>query len=163
MNIRARFAVVSLSALALAGCSPTLVESPSPAPSAPAAQARPAAFPVDKLVGNWGVSSYREEKDRPRTEAMAKTQCKLPYSITKGPTDGVMMHVADDTKLYELTLKGTADGKTYLGFNAPPGDLSDREILSRTDNVMIMRFVDPDVAKRYGTFIYVRCPGGARA
>ena len=30
-----------------------------------------------------------------------------PYTIAKGPTDGVMMHVADDPKLYELRLKGS--------------------------------------------------------
>ena len=92
---------------------------------------------------------------------MARQHCRLPYVITKGPTDGVMMHVADDAQLYELTLKGSADGKTYLGFDAPPGHPQDREILSLTENEIIMRFVAPDVHARYGTFVYVRCPGGA--
>ena len=68
-----------------------------------------------------------------------------------------MMHVADDPKLYELRLKGDAAGKTYLGFEAPPGDPQDREILSATDQLMTMRFVDPDANRRYGTFVYVRC------
>ena len=65
--------------------------------------------------------------------------------------------VADDAKLYELRLKGDAAGKTYLGFEAPPGDPQDREILSSTDRLMTMRFVDPDSNRRYGTFVYVRC------
>jgi len=68
-----------------------------------------------------------------------------------------MMHVADDAKLYELRLKGDATGKTYVGFEAPPGDPQDREILSSTDRLMTMRFVDPDANRRYGTFVYVRC------
>ena len=68
-----------------------------------------------------------------------------------------MMHVADDAKLYELDLKKSADGKTYLGFDAPPGDPQDREVLSMSANEMIMRFVDPDANTRYGIFVYVRC------
>ena len=79
------------------------------------------------------------------------------YTIAKGPTDGVMMHVADDPKLYELRLKGDAAGRTYVGFEAPPGDPQDREILSSTDSLMVMRFVDPNAHRRYGTFVYVRC------
>ncbi|MET0606678.1 MAG: hypothetical protein ABWZ80_09500 [Beijerinckiaceae bacterium] len=112
---------------------------------------------MTKLVGRWGVASYREEKDRQRTEAQARSHCRQPYVIAKGPTDGVMMHVADDPKPYELTLKGGSDGKTYLGFEAPPGDPQDREIVSFNDNLMVMRWVSPDVNTRYGTFVYVRC------
>lgn len=149
---------VACAALLLAGC--------ASAPSGPVAQAPPqparvaAAYPVTALVGSWGVASFREDRDRPRTEAMARQHCRLPYVVTKGPTDGVMMHVADDAKLYELTLKGSADGKVYLGFDAPPGHPQDRQILSLTDNLIVMRFVAPDVHARYGTFVYVRCPGG---
>lgn len=68
-----------------------------------------------------------------------------------------MMHVADDPQLYELRLKGDTAGRTYLGFEAPPGHPQDREILSATNNLMTMRFVDPDANQRYGTFVYVRC------
>jgi len=118
----------------------------------------PAAYSVDKFIGRWGVASFRDEKDRQRTEAQARAQCKLPYVITKGPSDGIMMHVADDPTLHELTVKGGAGGKTYLGFDAPPGDDQDREVLSVTDNMFVARFVNPDIATRYGTFIYIRCP-----
>jgi len=132
--------------------------SPAPAPT-PAAPV-PMAFevlPPDPLLGKWGVASYRDEKDRARTEKMARVQCKNAYVIAKGPTDGVMMHVADDPDQHELALKKGADGKTYLGFNAPPGDPADREVTELTPKLMVMKFVDPDTATRYGTFVYVRC------
>jgi len=67
------------------------------------------------------------------------------------------MHVADDPTVHELRLKGDSAGKTYLGFDAPPRDPQDREILSMSDRMMTMRFVDPDANSRYGTFIYARC------
>jgi hypothetical protein len=88
---------------------------------------------------------------------MARTQCRLPYVIAKGPTDGVMMHVADDPQLYELTLKGSKDGKTYLGFDAPPGDPQDREILSYSDKLVVMRYANAETNTRYGTLVYTRC------
>jgi hypothetical protein len=134
------------------GCAVTPGEAP---PSA--GIAAPAAFKRERLIGRWGVASFHDNKDRKRTEREAKAQCSLSYTIAKGPTDGVMMHVANDPKLYELRLKGDAAGRTYLGFEAPPGDPQDREILSATDNLLIMRFVDPDANRRYGTFVYVRC------
>jgi hypothetical protein len=146
------FAVAAVASLAVAGC--TLTE--SKAPSAAAVET-PAAFARERLIGRWGVASFHTDKDRERTEREARTQCSLPYTIAKGPTDGVMMHVADDPKLYELRLKGDTAGRTYLGFEAPPGDPQDREILSATNNLMTMRFVDPDANRRYGTFVYVRC------
>lgn len=145
-------------ALALAGCMTAPNPTPVAAPAAsPGSQRLPSPYPVTALVGSWGVASYREERDRPRTEAMARQHCRTPYVITQGPTDGVIMHVADDARPYELTFKGGADGKTYLGFDAPPGHAQDREIVSFSDNLIVMRFVDPAVHARYGTFIYVRC------
>jgi hypothetical protein len=139
--------------LVLSGCGGTPSETLAPARVA----ATPAAYPVERLVGSWGVASYREEKDRARTEAQARAHCKQPYVISKGPTDGVMMHVADDPTPHELTLKGGPGGKTYLGFEGPPGDEQDREILSMSDNIFVARFVSPEINARYGTLIYVRC------
>ncbi len=144
-------------ALLLAGCAST--EAPAPVAQQQRQQMRPAAYPVTALVGSWGIASYREDRDRPRTESMARQHCRTPYVITRGPTDGIMMHVADDPRAYELTLKGGADGKTYLGFEVPPPHAQDREILSLTENLIVMRFIAPDVHARYGTFVYVRCPG----
>jgi hypothetical protein len=118
---------------------------------------RPTSMRREQLVGRWGVASFREDKDRRRVEAQARAQCRLPYNIALGPTDGVMMHLADDSKLYELRLKGASNGKTYLGTESPPGDWQDREVVSLTDREIVLRFVDPDANSRYGTFIYVRC------
>jgi hypothetical protein len=150
---RGRALSIAVMMLAVGGCVATTGETPS-AGSGPIA---PAAFERERLIGRWGVASFHDEKDRRRTEAEARAQCSQAYAIAKGPTDGVMMHVADDPKRYELRLKGDAGGRTYLGFEAPPGHPQDREILSSTDNLMIMRFVDPDANRRYGTFVYVRC------
>lgn len=139
--------------LMAAGCAST----PSEQGAASVAPAGPASFARERLIGRWGIASFHNEKDRKRTEGQARAQCNLPYSITKGPTDGVMMHVADDPKLYELKLKGGPAGKNYLGFEAPAGDPQDREILSASDNLLTMRFVDSDAQRRYGTFVFVRC------
>jgi hypothetical protein len=139
-------------ALTVTGCAST----PNKASLSGSAET-PASFSRERLIGRWGVASFHTDKDRPRTEREAKAQCSLPYTIAKGPTDGVMMHVADDPKLHELRLKGDVAGRTYLGFEAPPGDPQDREIVSATDNLITMRFVDPDANRRYGTFVYVRC------
>lgn len=157
--MKSQFFFAAVLCAGVAGCASTPGESLTPARPA-ALTAAPAAYSVDKLVGSWGIASYREEKDRARTEAQARAACKLPYAITKGPTDGVMMHVADDTAKHELTLKGAPGGKTYLGFEGPPGDEQDREILSMADNMFVTRYIAPDTHTRYGTFIYVRC--GAR-
>lgn len=143
-----------LLALAACGGGESLQSSAgSSATSAPA----PAKISREALVGRWGVASFHTDKDRKRTEAEARGQCKQPYVIAKGPGDGVMMHVADDPKLYELRLKAGPGGKTYLGFEAPAGDPQDRELLSVTPKEITARFVDPDANARYGTFIYSRC------
>ncbi len=145
-----------LLATSLAGCVSLGLGNPEPAP-APNVEAAPAPYSVDRLVGAWGVASYRDEKDRPRTEAMARAQCKLPYVIKRGPTDGVIMHVADDSKPHELGLKKGDDGRVYLGFAGPAGDAQDRVILSITEREFVARYVDPDTNARYGTLVYVRC------
>ncbi len=143
--------------LGLAGCVGGGSSSSSRAAASAAIAPAPANVTTAQLIGRWGIASYHTDKDRKRTEAQAKAQCGQPYVIAKGASDGVMMHVADDPKRYELRLKGDAAGRTYLGFEAPPGHPQDREILSSTDDLMTMRFVDPDANRRYGTFVYVRC------
>jgi hypothetical protein len=144
--------------LSLSGClSTTIGGLTSPEAPKPGAEDSPPPFSADRLVGAWGVASYREEKDRSRTEVQARAQCKLPYLIKRGPTDGVIMHVADDATPHELALKRGSDGKVYLGFAGPAGDSQDRVILSMNDKEFIARYVDPDTNTRYGTFVYVRC------
>lgn len=141
-------------AVSLAGCS---ADTERGSPAAVAVISAPSHIGLDMIVGRWGIASFHTEKDRKRTEAEARAQCSQPYVVAKGASDGVMMHVADDPKLYELRLKEGAGGKAYLGFEAPAGDPQDREILSATKSMLVMRFVDPDANRRYGTFIFVRC------
>lgn len=152
VRVRA-LAAGSLVALAVGACAMTPTNDAAPRASVSA----PASIQRQQIVGRWGIASFHTDKDRRRTEAEARGQCSQPYTIAVGPTDGVMMHVADDPKLYELRLKGDSTGRTFIGFEAPPGDPQDREILSFTDRVMTLRFVDPDANARYGTFVYVRC------
>jgi hypothetical protein len=142
---------IPFAAAALGGCQAT----PPAQPVAPAAVA--STIPADAIVGRWGLASYQKEADRARTTAAARAQCGKPYIIEKGQSGGVIMHVADDPQPQELFLKGSADGKTFIG---PPGDaggISDREIVSFEKDVFVTHWVDPEVAGRYGTMVYVRC------
>ena len=135
-------------ALSLAACQ--TIERPSAI--APAAQT----LSIDPLIGKWGLAAYMRDADRPRTEKEARAQCSNAYVISKGPTGGAMMHLADEKERTEIVLK-SAGGKTYLG---PAGEAplaEDREIVSIEPKTLVMRYVDPDVAARYGTSIYVRC------
>lgn len=156
---RARIVCVALAAAALAGCGASeRTLAPSAPPSSGSSSLGPAAptVPADKLVGKWGLGAYHRDSDRPRTEKEARAQCSNPYVIAKGSNGGVIMHVADEKEPEELFLK-TAGGKTYLGPAGPAPMAEDRELVSSDGHVMIMRFMDPDVIKRYGTSIYVRC------
>jgi hypothetical protein len=144
-------------ACAVDGCSYFdfgFMSSPAPAPS-PASSFR--VLPPDPLIGKWGVASYRNANDRPAAEKLARERCASPYLIVKGPTDGAMMNVAEDPDPHELALKRGGDGRTYVGFNAPPGDPNDRELIEQTPKLLVMRFVDPDKNSRYGAAVYMRC------
>ena len=161
-----RLVAVLTGVLALAGCStfhnPFQQEEPPPPPAAPAVQPTlPPAFQPEEIVGRWGFASYHKEGDRARTEAAAKAQCNKPYVINRGPSGGVMMHLADDAKPSELRLKGAPGGKTYVGPDGPPASPQDREVVTFDGRVLVLRWMDPEVASRYGTGVYVRC--GARA
>ena len=148
--------------LALAGCAGLggLGGAPSP-PPAPAVAARPSIAPSD-IIGRWGLASYHREDDRARTEAAARNQCKQPYAIGSGGAGGVMMLNHDNPNIMEHQIKASADGKTYVGPGAEPGGRDDREVASFDGRVLILKWVDPEVAGRYGTMILVRCgPEGA--
>ena len=143
-------------ALLLAACgsmslSPTAPAAPEPAPE------MPASIRADEIVGRWGLASYQDPKDRARTEAAARAQCKQPYVIGAGSSGGVIMHLADQATPQELRLKGSPSGKNYIGPPGPAGGEQDREIISFDGRVLITRFLDPDAATRYGNMVYVRC------
>jgi hypothetical protein len=153
-------AAAAAAALTLAGCA-TGPDTPPAAASPPPAAALPSSIPARDLVGRWGYASYQKEADRPRTEAAARGQCGKPYVIGAGPSGGVLMHLADEAQQQELQLKGGPGGKNYVGPAGPAGDMKDREIVSFDGRVLVLRWVDPEVAGRYGTGIYVRCAARA--
>lgn len=145
--------------LAISGCaSVTERASPSVAPVTPAVS-----ITTEDLVGNWGLGSFREEKDLPRTINEARRYCNNPYVITRGPNNGVMMYLADQSQPSELVLK-TASGRVYIGPPGPAGMPKDRQITSFQDGVVVAPWVDPAVTARYGTMVFVRCgqPAPAR-
>lgn len=151
-------AVVAVSALALANCSinqPPLVEAPPPAPAL--APEIPATIRAEEIVGRWGYGAYHNEADRARTEAAARGQCGQPVIINRGPNGGVLMYLADSAQLQELNLKGSPSGKNYIGPPGPAGGMQDREIVAFDGRVMVLRWMNPEVASRYGTGVYVRC------
>src|SRR5262245_24125128 len=117
--------IIGLSAASVSACSttrPPQVAVEPPAPEVPA-KLRPVV-----IAGRWGYAAFHQPKDRTRTEANARGQCKQPFVIGQGPTGGVMMYLADSTQLQELRLKGSPSGRDYIG---PPGETpgpQDREI-----------------------------------
>jgi hypothetical protein len=148
-------AIAAVLATVLTGCTSgsqqAALQEPGVAPETPAT------VRADQIVGRWGVASYQDPKDRTRVEAAAKAQCKLPYVITAGASGGVVMHLADEAAPQDLRLKGGPSGKNYIGPPGPAGGEKDREVVSVDSRLLIMRFVDPDAAKRYGNMVYVRC------
>jgi hypothetical protein len=146
-------------ALTLAGCaSMSIGPSSEPPPAAPSAALLPASIPAQDLVGRWGLAAYHKAEDRARTETAARGQCRQPYNISRGPTGGVIMHLADQSQPTELVLKGGPGGQNFVGpGDEPGGSARDREILSMDGRVMVLRWVDPEIAGRYGNMVYVRC------
>jgi hypothetical protein len=152
--------------LALAGCSgfslPTFSTGGDVPPPEPAGvPMMPSRYQPEEIVGRWGYTSYQKETDRARTVVAAGRLCRQPYVIAKGPTGGVMMHLADQRQPTELRLKGGPGGRSFIGPDGEPGGPQDREIVSFDGRVLVTRYVDPDAANRYGNMVYVRC--GPRA
>jgi len=156
-------ALIALAALTLGGCASQSISwggltGSEPPPAAPVAAPLPASIPAQDLVGRWGLAAYHKEEDRLRTEAAARGQCRQPYNISRGPSGGVIMHLADQAQPTELSLKGGPDGKNYIGPGEDPaGGARDREIVAFDGRVLITRFTDAEIAGRYGTSVYVRC------
>ena len=153
------FAVVLLAGLpTLAACSSVnnpFASSASAVP--PAAPLVPPSIRAEEIVGRWGLASYHRDQDRPRTEAAARSQCTQPYAIEASPSGGVMMLGHDSPKVQDMTLKGSVEGKTYIGPGGDPAGADDREVVSFDGRVMILKWVDPEVAGRYGIMVLVRC------
>jgi hypothetical protein len=157
--------VAALAALALTACTsntPPLEQTAAPAQTQPAI---PSQYRPEEVVGRWGYGAFHNDSDLARTSAAARGQCGQPVEITRGSNGGVMMYLADSAQLQELQLKGSANGKNYIGPPGNAGGPQDREIVSFDGRTMVLRWMDPEVAGRYGTGVYVRCApeGVARA
>jgi hypothetical protein len=111
----------------------------------------------EEIVGRWGLASYHRDPDRARTVVKAKSQCTIPYQIEASASGGVRMLGHDNPQMQEMTLKGSAEGKTYLGPGSDPAGMEDREVVSFDGSVLILKWVDPEVAGRYGNMVLVRC------
>ena len=150
--------VATLAALALAACTsntPPLEQTAAPAPMAQ--PAIPSQYRPEEVVGRWGYGAFHKQEDYARTAAAARGQCGQPVEITRGASGGVMMYLADSAQLQELQLKGSTNGKNYIGPPGPAGGEQDREIVSFDGRVLITRFIEKDAATRYGNMVYVRC------
>lgn len=164
-------AVVVTAGVALAGCSGTMPSFSSfgggdPAPPPAAAPAGPVGQPSirpDDIVGRWGIASFHKPEDQPRTEAAARGQCSQPYVINRG-SEGVAMLGHDNPQVQDMMIKASADGRTYIGPGPEPGAADDREVTSFDGRVLVLKWVDPEVAGRYGTMVLVRCgaPGAPK-
>jgi hypothetical protein len=158
----ARAMVAAALTLALAGCAgqapPQVAVAAAPPPEV---DAPPGSIPAQDLVGRWGFVAYHKQADRARTEVAARGLCNQPYVIGPGPTGGIMMHLADQSQPEELRVKGGPGGRNYIGPQGPAADTRDREVVSFDGRVLILRWIDPEVAGRYGTGLYVRCVGRA--
>lgn len=159
----AKLMAASVLALSLGACGGGM-SLPSFSTSSPPPEAEPGLGPemkasirAEEIVGRWGLASYQNPADRPRTEAAARAQCKNPYVIGAGANGGVVMHLADQATPQELRIKGSQSGKNYIGPPGPPGSEQDREIVSFDGRIMVTRFIEKDTATRYGNMVYVRC------
>ena len=163
VRIAATAIALSAGAIALSACATNPFSSPEPAPPPAAAVAPeiPASIRPEEIVGRWGYGAYHNEADRSRTETAARAQCGQPVVINRGPNGGVMMYLADSAQLQELRLKGSPSGVNFVGPPGPAGGPQDREIVSFDGRVLVLRWIDQEVAGRYGTGIYVRCAARA--
>jgi hypothetical protein len=134
-----------------------------PPPPSPASAPPPPNMNVSDFIGRWGYAAYHKDADRARTEVAARGQCNNAYTIGRGPSGGIMMHLADAREPQELRLKAGADGKIYLGPEGPAPEAQDREVVLFDGRILLLRYVDPETSGRYGTSVYVRCgaPGTA--
>jgi hypothetical protein len=126
---------------------------PPPAPSGPPPRA---AITPEDVVGRWGLAAFHKPEDRARTEAAARGQCRQPYVINRSST-GVAMLGHDNPKVEDMLIKASQEGKTYIGPGPDAGGADDRELVTFDGRVLVLKWVDPEVAGRYGTMVLVRC------
>ena len=158
-------AVLSTGAVTLAACTSSSFNNPfgsnpfstASAPDAPSTPLPPPSLRAEDIVGRWGLASYHRDQDRNRTEAAARGQCNQAYVINRSPSGGVMMLGHDNPAVQDMAIKGSYENKTYIGPGPTPASGDDREVLSFDGRVLILKWVDPEIAGRYGNMVLVRC------
>jgi hypothetical protein len=157
---------ILIAGFALAGCSGSMPSLSMPSwgggsePSPAVAPVGPAARPslaAEDIVGRWGIASFHKPEDQPRTEAAARSQCTQPYIINRSST-GVAMLGHDNPRVQDMIIKASADGRTFVGPGPDAGGTDDREVVGFDGRVLVLKWIDPEVASRYGTMVLVRCP-----
>lgn len=143
-------------AVLLSACTTVQQQQPAMVAGLPAVPPSIVITAVD-LEGDWGLASFRNEADRPRTETEARTACNNPYKVTLGPNGGVMMYLADQTQPTEVIVKAGPGGQVFIGPPGPPAIVQDRVVISYENNVLVSDWLDPSARERYGTMIFVRC------
>jgi len=156
-------ALLGTAAVMLASCSSTNSTFSSLNPFASAPEAPPAtplpppSLRADEITGRWGLASYHRDADRARTEAAARGQCNQPYIIERSASGGVLMLGHDNPAKVDMAIKGSYDNKTYIGPGPTPAGSDDREVVSFDGKTLILKWVDQEVAGRYGIMVLVRC------
>ena len=107
-------------------------------------------------MGRWGMAAYHRDQDRTRTIVAASDQCSQAYLIDRSPCGDILMLGHDNPQPQEMILKGSIEGKTYIGPGPYPG-IEDREVVSFDGKVLILKWVNPEVAGRYGIMVLARC------
>ena len=159
MKLSRRFVLLSLIA-AVAALVAACASSPqAPSPIEPAMPRYTSPITAQQLVGKWGLAAFHRPEDAARTEAQARQGCRQPYVISAGSNGGFMMYLADQSTPSELVSKQVAPGPIYIGLpDEPPGSQADREVVRFDGQMLVLKWLDPEVQGRYGTMVYVRCP-----
>jgi hypothetical protein len=156
-------ALVGTAAVMLASCSSNSTFSSlnpfgsTPEAAAPTTPLPPPSLRADEITGRWGLASYHRDADRPRTEAAARGQCNQPYIIERSASGGVLMLGHDNPAKVDMAIKGSYENKTYIGPGPTPKSNDDREVVSFDGKVLVLKWVDQEVAGRYGIMVLVRC------
>jgi hypothetical protein len=106
---------------------------------------------TEDLVGRWGVAAYWKAEDAAKIQAAARSACSQPYSITRGPTGGVMMFESFEGRPREMMVRGSQ-------IVAASGDSRQtKDITSWNGSTMVFNYVDEEAKRKYGNVVFVRC------
>jgi hypothetical protein len=126
---------LAIAALSLFAVAPAVAQSPR----------------TEDLVGRWGVAAYWKAEDAAKIQAAAKSACSQPYSITRGPTGGVMMFESFEGRPREMMVRGSQ-------IVAASGDARQtKDITSWNGSTMVFNYVDDEAKRKYGNVVFVRC------